>query len=44
MVYCSSLWSMAESLRSGVTVMNDMYFFEEDVAKAARDINMKVFI
>ena len=44
MVYYASLWSMVESLRSWVTTMNDMYFFEEDVARAARDINMKVFI
>lgn len=44
MVYYSSLWAMIESLRSWVTTMNDMYFFEEDVAQAAKDINIKVFI
>ena len=44
MVYYASLWSMIESLRSWVTTMNDMYFFEDDVARAAKDINMKVFI
>jgi 5-methylthioadenosine/S-adenosylhomocysteine deaminase len=31
----------AELIRSGVTTFNDMYYFEEDVAKAAAEIGMR---
>jgi 5-methylthioadenosine/S-adenosylhomocysteine deaminase len=31
----------AEQIRSGVTTFNDMYYFEEDVAKAAADAGMR---
>jgi 5-methylthioadenosine/S-adenosylhomocysteine deaminase len=31
----------AELIRSGVTTFNDMYYFEEDVAKAAADAGMR---
>jgi len=44
MAYYASLWSMVECLRSGVTTVSDMYFFEEQLANAAKEINMKVFL
>ncbi len=31
----------AELIRSGVTTFNDMYYFEEDVAKAAAEVGMR---
>lgn len=44
MVKISSLWGIAELLRSGVTTFSDIYFYEEEVAKAAKEANIKVFI
>ena len=44
MVYLGSMWSMAESLMSGVTTASDMYFFEESVIKAAQKSGMKVMV
>ncbi len=35
-------WGMAEMLRAGVTAFADMYFFEEEIAAAAREIGIKV--
>ncbi len=43
-VYLGSLWAMAESLMNGVTTAADMYFFEEQIGKAARQIGMKVML
>ena len=37
MAYYASLWSMVECLRSGVTTVSDMYFFEEQLANAAKE-------
>ena len=31
----------AEQIRSGVTTFNDMYFFEDDIAKATADAGMR---
>ncbi len=41
MVYACSKLSMLEMIRSGTGCFMDMYFFEEEVAKAALDIGMK---
>ncbi len=41
MVYKCSKLSMLETIRSGVSCFVDMYFFEEEVAKAALDIGMR---
>jgi len=38
------MFGMAELLRSGVTTFSDMYFFEEDVALAAKEINIRAMI
>lgn len=37
-------WGMAEMLLSGVTAFADMYFFEEEVAAAAKEIGIKAAI
>lgn len=44
MVKIASLWGIAELLRGGVTTFSDMYFYEEEVANAAKEANVKVFI
>ncbi len=41
MVYTCSKLSMLEMIRSGVGCFMDMYFFEEEVAKAALEIGLK---
>ncbi len=41
MVYWCSILSMLEMIRSGTGCFADMYFFEEEVAKAAMDVGMK---
>ena len=40
-VRLGTLLGCAELIRSGVTTFNDMYYFEEDVAKAAADAGMR---
>src|SRR5215213_7403098 len=40
-VRLGTLLACAELIRSGVTTFNDMYYFEEDVAKAAADAGMR---
>lgn len=37
-------WAMAEMLLAGVTAFADMYFFEEDIAAAAKEIGIKAAI
>jgi 5-methylthioadenosine/S-adenosylhomocysteine deaminase len=37
-------WGMAEMLRNGVTAFADMYFFEEEIAAAAKEIGIKAAI
>lgn len=37
-------WGMAEMLLSGVTAFADMYFFEEEIAAAAKEIGIKAAI
>ncbi len=44
MVYWCSKLSMLEMIRSGTACFMDMYFFEEEVAKAAIEIGMKGII
>jgi len=41
MVYKCSKLSMLETIRSGASCFVDMYFFEEEVAKAALDVGMR---
>jgi len=43
-VYWCSLLSMIELVKGGVTTFVDMYFFEEEVARACKDIGMRGFI
>ena len=40
-VRLGTLLACAEQIRGGVTTFNDMYYFEEDVAKAAADAGMR---
>jgi 5-methylthioadenosine/S-adenosylhomocysteine deaminase len=40
-VRLGTLMACAEQIRGGVTTFNDMYYFEEDVAKAAADAGMR---
>ena len=40
-VQLGTLLACAEQIRSGVTTFNDMYYFEEDVAKAAAQAGMR---
>ena len=40
-VRLGTLLACAEQIRSGVTTFNDMYYFEEDVAKAAADAGVR---
>ncbi|MCD6130259.1 MAG: amidohydrolase [Deltaproteobacteria bacterium] len=43
-VYWCSLLSMVELVRGGVTTFVDMYFFEDEVARACKNIGMRGFI
>lgn len=43
-VYISTMISLAESIRSGVTCLNDMYFFPESSSKAFRDAGVRGLI
>lgn len=40
-VYDYTLLSLAESIRSGVTCVNDMYFYGNDVARAIKDSGIR---
>src|SRR5512147_595753 len=40
-VRLGTLLACAEQIRSGVTTFNDMYYYEEDVARAAADAGMR---
>lgn len=40
-VRLGTLLACAEQIRSGITTFNDMYYFEEDVAKAATEAGMR---
>ena len=44
LVYHSSLYAMAEMLLSGITTFMDMYYFEDEVAKAADEMKMRAFV
>ncbi|WP_297076368.1 amidohydrolase [uncultured Enterococcus sp.] len=44
LVYASSKYAMAEMLLAGVTTFADMYYFEEEVAKAAEAMSMRGFV
>lgn len=41
-VYDGSLLAIAESFRSGVTTLNEMYFFPDQAARAAEDAHMRM--
>lgn len=43
-VYDGMLLAMAEMIRSGTTCVNDMYFFNADVAKAGLRMGMRTFV
>jgi len=43
-VYKASLAGIAEMIHSGITTFNDMYFFEDEVAKAAKDASMRAVV
>lgn len=40
-VYWGGLYGMVEMIQGGVTTMADMYYFEDEVARAARKIGMR---
>ena len=44
LVYHSSRYAMAEMLLSGITTFMDMYYFEDEVAKAADEMGMRAFV
>ena len=44
LVYHSARYAVAEMLLSGVTTMMDMYYFEDEVAKAADEIGIRAYI
>ncbi|UTY39031.1 amidohydrolase [Allocoprobacillus halotolerans] len=44
LVYHSSRYAMAEMLLSGITTFMDMYYFENEVAKAADEMKMRAFV
>ncbi len=44
LVYHSSRYAMAEMLLSGITTFMDMYYFEDEVAKAADEMKMRGFV
>ena len=43
-VYATSRLATAEMIRSGTTTFNDMYFYEEEVARAAKDAGMRAVV
>jgi 5-methylthioadenosine/S-adenosylhomocysteine deaminase len=43
-IYAGSLLAAAEMLKSGTTAFNDMYFFEEKTAKAAKETGIRPFV
>ncbi len=43
-VYDGTMLAIAESIRSGVTTFNDMYFFCDDVVRAARETGIRAVI
>jgi 5-methylthioadenosine/S-adenosylhomocysteine deaminase len=43
-VKIGSQLAMIEMLHSGTTTFNDMYFFEDEVAKAAKEIGIRAFL
>ena len=40
-VYVASMLSFVEMIKSGTTTFNDMYFFEEETARAAKEIGIR---
>lgn len=44
LVYDASLFTIAEMVRSGTTCFADMYYFEEEVARAAADAGMRALV
>jgi len=43
-VYDGTLLACIEMLKSGTTTFNDMYFFTESIAKAAKDANIRAVV
>ena len=43
-VRLGTLLAIAEMIRSGITTFNDMYFFEDEVAKAAKEAGIRAVI
>jgi len=43
-VYKSSRLAIAEMISSGTTTFNDMYFYEEEVARAAKEAGMRAVV
>lgn len=43
-IYNASKLACIEMLKSGTTTFNDMYFFMEDVAKAAKETNIRAML
>lgn len=44
LVYHSSRYAMAEMLLAGITTFVDMYYFEDEVARAGDEMNMRGFV
>lgn len=44
LVKASSKYAMAEMLLAGITTCADMYYFEDEVAKAAEEMSMRAFV
>lgn len=44
LVYTGAMYGIAEMLLGGVTTFADMYFFEDEVAKAAKEMNVRAVL
>ncbi len=44
MVYWGTLLAACEMVRAGMVLFSDMYFFENDIGRAARDIGMRAVL
>jgi 5-methylthioadenosine/S-adenosylhomocysteine deaminase len=44
MVYWGTLLAACEMIRAGMVLFSDMYFFEDDIGRAARDVGMRAVL
>ena len=44
MVYCGTLLAASEMIRGGTTLFTDMYFFEDDIGRAAKQAGIRAIL